>query len=268
MGCADIIPGVSGSTIALVLGIYQKFIHSLSWIGSGFLQDLLNLNFKKIIRSNELKFLINLFLGIVLAILIMSRIIGFALTHYTFSAWGAFFIFITYSLFLILKEYFIIKRLDLWLLLIVGTGTSFFITNQLNTQLPNEMSSYFLGGLIGICTMLIPGISGSYVLLLLGMYERIISILKNPLDSLPFIISFIFGAGLGFVLFSRILRWLIESYEKQLISLMAGIILGSLVSLFPWSKAEPTILGYIVMIACLILCVLSYFYRLRKWDGH
>ncbi|MBE6494706.1 MAG: DUF368 domain-containing protein [Methanosphaera stadtmanae] len=229
MGMSDIMPGISGGTIALITGIYDKLIGSISNIKLKFLKPLLkgNINeFKKqLLEEVDFEFFIPLILGMAIAMVTMAGIINYLLKDY-----AAF----TYSFFagLILASIFILyKQLDALNIKAISVSIIFAILSYIFVGLNPMQASHslpilFISGFIAICAMLLPGISGSSILLLLGQYEYMIAALHKL--SIIEIIVFIVGAGLGFMIMSRIIKYLLEHHKQITVAALIGIMLGSL----------------------------------------
>jgi len=242
MGIADLVPGVSGGTIALITGIYKDLITGLN-----------NLNFKnfnryflKNFKSNKLDFLSVLFLGIATSIIFFSKIILFFIDNYINEVSSFFFGLIICSVYVLLKNIKPIKFYDVIILLL-----SSFIIYQLlkidnfNNQI--DITYIFICGFLCSCAMILPGISGSYILLILGAYKFILSKLDslffNESDSYLFIIAFALGALIGILTFSRLIKWLFKNFENKTLIILTGFILGSLTKVIPTGYGEIEIIN-------------------------
>ena len=229
MGTCDIMPGISGGTIALITGIYDKLIGAISNIKLLFLKPLLkgDINeFKKqLLEEVDFEFFILLGLGMAVAMLIMASVINYLLGNY-----AAF----TYSFFggLILASIYILyKQLDAFNVQAISTTLIFavlaYIFVGLNPmQAAHSLPILFISGFIAICAMLLPGISGSSLLLLLGQYEYMINVLHT--FSIIEIIIFVIGAVLGFMIMSRIIKYMLENHKQLTVATLIGIMLGSM----------------------------------------
>lgn len=229
MGTCDIMPGISGGTIALITGIYDKLIGAISNIKLLFLKPLLkgDINeFKKqLLEEVDFEFFIPLGLGMAVAMLIMASVINYLLGNY-----AAF----TYSFFggLILASIYILyKQLDAFNVQAISTTLIFailaYIFVGLNPmQAAHSLPTLFISGFIAICAMLLPGISGSSLLLLLGQYEYMINVLHT--FSIIEIIIFVIGAVLGFMIMSRIIKYMLENHKQLTVATLIGIMLGSM----------------------------------------
>lgn len=229
MGASDIMPGISGGTIALITGIYDKLIGSISNIKFLFIKPLLKGDFhgfkEQLMEEIDFEFFIPLGLGIVVAMLLMANIINYLLGNY-----AAF----TYSFFagLILSSIYVLyKQLDAFNIKAILTTIIFailaYIFVGLNPmQAAHSLPVLFISGFIAICAMLLPGISGSSLLLLLGQYEYMINALHKI--SIIEIIVFVVGAGLGFMIMSRIIKYMLENHKQLTVATLIGIMLGSM----------------------------------------
>lgn len=230
MGAADIVPGVSGGTIALITGIYEELIDSLksfSTVLPFFKREGLKASWKHINGS----FLITLFSGIAVSFLGLVQFIEYALEHQPILLWSFFFGLILASC------YFVAKIIKKWstatlILLISGALITYFITGISPAETPDSLWFVFISGMIAICAMILPGISGSFILLLLGKYKYMISALSN----LDFTVIFTFMAGcvIGILSFSHLLSYLLKKYHDLTIAFLTGFMLGSLNKIWPW----------------------------------
>ena len=229
MGTADTMPGVSGGTIALITGIYERLIHSISKINFEFVKPLLkgHLQESKTILKKEVDFelFIPLILGIGLAILSMSRLMQFLLTNYITYTYAVFSGLILASAYIVYMEIdgFSVKN---FIFGILGFVFAFIFVGLNPIQANHSLLIIFFSGFLAICAMILPGISGAFVLLLLGQYEYMINALNK--FSITEIITFIVGAGLGIITFSRILDYLLKNHESITMSFLVGLMLGTL----------------------------------------
>ena len=229
MGTADIMPGISGGTIALITGIYDKLINSISNIKLLFLKPLIKGNLtefkKQLLEEVDFEFFIPLGIGIVTAMILMAGIINYLLGNYASY---------TYSFFagLILASIYILyKQLDAFNIKAISTTIIFAILAYIFVGLNPMQASHslpilFISGFIAICAMLLPGISGSSLLLLLGQYEYMINVLHRL--SIIEIIIFVIGAGLGFMTMSRVIKYMLENHKQLTVATLIGIMLGSM----------------------------------------
>ncbi|HOZ53501.1 MAG TPA: DUF368 domain-containing protein [bacterium] len=236
MGSVDIIPGISGGTMALILNIYTKIIDQIRLINLNFLKNVLKLKFKKAFESLDLNFLIFLILGIFVAIISLARVISWTLINYPTYLYSFFLGLILISAILLLPRK-KIKTTEIFLL-IFGFIIAWIISLATPASTPNTYLMILLSGAIAICTMILPGISGAFILLLLGKYEFIILLLKNPFyqNNLLFIIIFIIGCLIGLLSFSRFLNFLLKKYYQPTLMLLIGFMLGALNKIWPFKQ--------------------------------
>ena len=255
MGSADIIPGVSGGTIALITGIYERLIYAISSIKFSFLKPLLTGNFAdfktKLIEEIDFELFIPLFLGIGIAFITLAKVISYLLdtqTAYTFS----------FFLGLILASAYILytKLDDLNIKIIVITAIGIILSyvfvglNPIATN--HSLIVIFISGLIAICAMILPGISGSFLLLLLGQYQYMLNALNSR--NLIEIIVFGIGAVIGILGFSKLLNYLLEKYESATMAFLIGIMLGTL--RLPVMKITSSANGS--WIICVLLAIIEF----------
>ena len=233
MGIADLIPGVSGGTIALITGIYKDLISSLNNISFKNISKNLFTNFK----SYKFDFLSVLVIGIGLSIILFSNIILFLLENYNNEISSFFFGLIICSIYVLLKKIKTFKIYDIFVLIF----SSFLIFQLLKlNSLEQEinLTYVFICGFLCSCAMILPGISGSYILLILGAYQFILKKLNDVFtegsDSYLYVITFILGAILGVVAFSRIIKWLFKNFENRTLIVLIGFILGSVLNILPY----------------------------------
>lgn len=231
MGAADIVPGVSGGSIALIAGIYQELLNSINSFSLENLKLLARFELKAFFRAVNGAFLLSLFLGILTSIFALSSVITYLMNVHPIPLWSFFSGLILVSAFLILKD---IKRWHLGVVLavLIGAAVAWWVTNLPPTTTPNAIWFTFLSGSIAICAMILPGISGSFILLILGQYEAILQAVK---DRNVFKLA-VFAAGcvVGILTFSRVVSWLLKKHHSATIGLLSGFMLGSVNELWPW----------------------------------
>jgi len=233
MGAADAVPGVSGGTIAFISGIYEELISSISNINISLFKTLFKQGFGAFWKKLNGNFLLALFTGIIVSFASFMRLAKYLLEYHPILIWAFFFGLIIASI------YFVGKQITKWSFvtifsLIVGAFIAYYITTL--PSLANNDSSIFLviAGAIAICAMILPGISGSFILLILGAYKT----LSNAIHDFDFkkIGLFAIGAFIGLLSFSRVLKWLFKNYHNTTLALLTGFILGSLNKVWPWKK--------------------------------
>ncbi len=230
MGAADLVPGISGGTVALITGIYENLIKSLNKIISENrkLSDLL-----AILKSSEFTFLLNLFIGIISGILVFSRLIEYLFNNYEILTWSFISGLIISAIILLIRR---IKSWDFTNILFIILGIIFgqIIISVQNLDTTHNIPIIFLSGFLAISAMLLPGISGSYILVLLGQYAYIITSLNDL--NITVITTFISGAILGLIVFTKIIHAIMRRWNKNTIVLMTGLIIGSITKLWPWKN--------------------------------
>ena len=234
MGAADVVPGVSGGTIAFISGIYEELLNSISSFNLSLFSVLKNEGFKKVWKMVNGRFLLALFIGICISVLSLAKLIENLLENHPILIWSFFFGLVLASIIYIAKQI-KIWNIKSYLYLIFGLIFAYYITT-LNPVITQNSSPWFLflAGMIAICAMILPGISGSFILVLLGAYKPIL----NAINTKDFfsIIIFMAGAVLGLLTFSRVLKWLFSKYKNYTLALLIGFIAGSLNKIWPWKE--------------------------------
>lgn len=236
MGIADIVPGVSGGTIALITGIYDKLLESISRVDQRFIRLILSFKFKESFDHININFLIPLMVGILLAVGSMAKAMHFLLNNYPIYTWALFFGLISASIIFLLKMVDFKQKLRPLVSLLLGIFLGYAITSLIPVETPDSNLMTFLAGSIGICAMILPGISGSFILLILGKYLFITNALKNPFNFESISIIFIFSLGClaGLILFSKLLNFLLSKYRNYMMAILTGFMVGSLHKIWPW----------------------------------
>jgi putative membrane protein len=233
MGAADVVPGVSGGTIAFISGIYEELIESIKSVNWASIKELFSNGFKQFWKSINGNFLASLFVGIVISIFSLARLLHFLLDEYPILIWSFFFGLIVASAIYVARQ---IKNWDYKriLAIVMGTIIAYFITEI--TPIPEVGSSpywfVFISGMVAICAMILPGISGSFILLLLGQYKFIISVVNDL--KISYLLTFGIGAAIGLISFSNVLSWLLKKYHDITVAFLAGFMIGSLNKVWPW----------------------------------
>jgi putative membrane protein len=231
MGAADIVPGVSGGSIALIAGIYQELLDSINSFNLDNLLLLKSFRIKEFYARVNGNFLLSLVLGILTSIFALSRVITFLMEGHPIPLWSFFCGLILISAFLILKE---IKKWNVGVVFAIAAGTAFawWVTNLPPTTTPDDYWFTFVAGAIAICAMILPGISGSFILLILGQYEQILqAVLDRDILTLALFAS---GCLVGILTFSRVVSYLLRKFHTATIGLLSGFMLGSVNELWPW----------------------------------
>lgn len=235
MGAADVIPGVSGGTIAFLTGIYETLINSIRSIDGTALKLFFTLRWKACWKHINGNFLLALMLGIGISVLSIAKIMTYLMVHHPIPLWSFFFGLIIASAIYILRD---IRTWNLGnlLSLLLGAGIGAAICLMTPGQTPTDLWFIFLSGAIAICAMILPGISGSFILLLLGKYEYILSAVNDL--NLTVLLVFLSGAAIGIVSFSHFLSWLLKHFYNIAICVLSGFMIGSLVKIWPWQNLQ------------------------------
>ena len=233
MGAADIVPGVSGGTVAFITGIYPRLLHSLRSFDLIALRLLLRGNLKAAWEHVNGGFLAWLAAGILTSILTLARVLGWVLEHHPEPLWALFFGLILASAVLLLQQ---VPRWDVPRLaaLTIGAVTALAIAFAPRGGFIEGHFGVFLAGFIAICAMILPGVSGSFILLILGMYTRVLDAVRG--FDLLVLGVFAFGAGCGLLAFSRLLDWLLQRFRETTIAVLTGFLFGSLAVVWPWKR--------------------------------
>lgn len=235
MGAADIVPGVSGGTIALIAGIYERLINALSSVGPNlwriFRQEGGIKGLIAVWRQVDATFLLFLLMGIATSLVTLAGTIKHLLDNQPLMIWSFFFGLVIATVFLLLSE---IKRWNIGraLLFLLGVASAVIISSLPLMNTTPSLPYLFVAGAIAICAMILPGISGSFILLLMGAYDTVL----EAVHTLNFAIIFTLVAGMatGLLLFTRMLKWLLSRYYQATLALLIGFIAGSLVKVWPW----------------------------------
>ena len=233
MGAANVIPGVSGGTIALLTGIFNELIEALNAIMSVSTWKLLiKGQFKEFWETIHGTFLLWLAIGVVISVFSLAKLMEYVLAHHPVQTWAFFFGLIVVSAVFMLSDIKGWKGKEVaWLILGIALGA--FICLLSPTETTSDMWFIAVCGAIAICTMILPGISGSFILVLLGKYEYIMKAVSDL--NIPVLLVFAVGCVIGIVAFSKFLHWLIGKYEKQTLLVLIGFTIGALVKVWPWA---------------------------------
>jgi putative membrane protein len=233
MGSADVVPGVSGGTIAFITGIYTELLDSIKSVNIKALTTLFNQGPKAAWQAINGTFLLVLLLGILTAILTLAKVIHYLLDVHAILLWSFFFGLILAS------SLHMGKQITQWqgktyVILLLGALSAGFISVASPTSIDASYLNIFIAGSIAICAMILPGISGSFILLLMGLYAPVLAAVKGL--QLDIMCIFALGAVLGLMLFSRLLSWLLHHYQDLMFSLLTGFMLGALLKVWPWKE--------------------------------
>ena len=232
MGAADIVPGVSGGTIALIAGIYEDFVNALKSFSS-VIPVLTKTGIPAAWKHVNGNFLLALFIGIGISLISLVKVIKYTLVEHPILLWSFFFGLILASI------YYVGKKVSKWnlsnvLSLLIGAALIFGITTISPAETSTSLAFVFLSGMLAICAMILPGISGAFILVLLGKYAYIIEALSDL--KLSVIATFAAGCVVGLLSFSHFLSWMLKRYHNLTIALLTGFMIGSLNKIWPWKK--------------------------------
>ncbi|MBE0639271.1 MAG: DUF368 domain-containing protein [Bacteroidales bacterium] len=235
MGAANVIPGVSGGTIALITGILERLINAIKSFNLTAIQLLFKGRFSDLAKHIDLAFLVSVFLGVGIAILSLARLFEFLFAHYPVYIWSYFFGLILASVFFVGRT---VSKWGLSVILIFIIGVSLAILLSLLTPAAENDNVFylFLCGIIAACSMILPGISGSFVLVLMGNYELVMINAINEMK-LVILIPVVAGAGFGLIAFSYVLAWIFKKFRNHTIAVLTGFIFGSLGIIWPWKNS-------------------------------
>ena len=233
MGAADVVPGVSGGTIAFITGIYDTLLESIRRINPSLLIILKKNGFKTAFQHINGFFLICLFSGIICSILTLAKLISWLLVAHPIPIWSFFFGLILVSVYHIVRQ---IKQRDIirGIFALLGIGFAYFITVLQPLEMDPTSTNVLLAGSIAICAMILPGISGSFILLLLGMYAPILGAAKSM--QVDILLLFACGCVIGLLCFSHLLSWLLKHQRDSTLMFLTGLMAGTLPKIWPWKE--------------------------------
>lgn len=233
MGAADVVPGVSGGTIAFITGVYDTLLESIRRINPSLLRLWKQEGFAAAFRHINGGFLIALFGGIFTSILTLAKLISWLLVTHPIPIWSFFFGLILVSVYHILKQI-EHRTLSRWVFLILGVAFAYAITVLKPLNMEFTSLNILIAGGIAICAMILPGISGSFILLLIGMYTPVLGAVKSlQIDVLSL---FLLGCVIGLLSFSHVLSWLLKHYRDVTLAFLTGLMLGTLPKIWPWKE--------------------------------
>lgn len=234
MGACDVVPGVSGGTMAFILGIYEELIESVRMIGDpAFVKTALQLRLREALSLLNWKFLLSVGAGVGIAVLSLAHALEWLLVNHPVFLWSFFFGLVLASVFVVGQ------RVADWgpsrvLALLIAAGAAFSIVGLVPAQTPESWWFLFLSGALAICAMILPGVSGAFILLLLGKYQFVLSaVTQRDVVSLAIVAA---GAAIGLVTFAQILSWLFSRYHDLTVAMLTGLMLGSLRKVWPWKE--------------------------------
>lgn len=247
MGAADVVPGVSGGTIAFISGIYEELIETIHRLDLGFFKAWKKEGFLKAWKQYNLGFLMALFSGVIISIISLAKLITWLLEIYPIMVWSFFFGLVIASIVYVAKQI-TNWRLAVLVAMVIASLVSYFITIADPVGTPDSTWFLFFAGFIAIIAMILPGISGAFILLLLGAYTSVIGIITQlgegiaTLDSSLFLgalsklLIFAAGAVLGLKVFSRALNWMFKHHKNLILAVLTGFMVGALNKIWPWKE--------------------------------
>ena len=234
MGSADVVPGVSGGTMAFILGIYEDLIKAIRSFDLNFLKLILSLKMKDAMNHASWQFLTAVGLGILIAIFSLARILSWLLQNHPILIWSFFFGLILASV------YTVSRKLNQWnlfipLWMLLGAAGAYLLVGMVPVSTPDAPWFLFISGAVAICAMILPGISGAFILVLMGKYHFVLEAVNNhDLFTLMVVAA---GACVGLIAFSRFLNWILKKHHDMTIAILIGLMLGSLRKIWPWKEA-------------------------------
>lgn len=272
MGAADVVPGVSGGTIAFIVGIYDELINSIKSVNGESLKLLFTGKIGAFWKAINGNFLCSILLGIGISVFSLAKLITWLLVAHPILVWAFFFGLVLASTWFVSKD---IKRWHIGTIamFIVGVAVAFYITVATPAQTPDNYAFIFLCGAIAICAMILPGISGSFILVLLGKYMYIMEAVKE--FKIGTLAVFAAGALIGITAFSRVLSYALAHFRNSTLALLTGFMLGSLNKVWPWKEKivlagdfvkETNILPNAFLAEAIVLALIGFFlvYFLEK----
>ena len=237
MGAADVVPGVSGGTIAFISGIYEELITSINSITFSKFKVLRKEGFKSFWKAINGNFLLALFSGIFISVFSLAKMISWLLVNQPILLWSFFFGLVFASIFFIAR---VIEKWNLGTIsaFVLGALLAYYITTLPPSENTGSLPFLFLSGALAVCAMILPGISGAFILVLLGSYKTILDAVHE--QELYTVATVAMGAVFGLLSFARLLKWMFENYKNSTLALLTGFILGSLNKIWPWKKVLET----------------------------
>lgn len=235
MGAADIVPGVSGGTMAFILGIYDELLEAIHAVDAAFVRRLVTLRWREIFDTFPWRFLLAIFLGIFLAVFSLSNALHWALEEHPSLLWAFFFGLIVASIWVVRAR--VRWTVGAWAVATLAGVGAFFLVGFTPTHTPETPLFFFISGAIAICAMILPGISGAFILVLLGKYQQVLNAVINfDIVTLALVAS---GSVIGLLLFANLLRWLLHRHHDLTVAALIGFITGSLREVYPWKQSTP-----------------------------
>ncbi|TDR20749.1 DUF368 domain-containing protein [Marinicella litoralis] len=267
MGFADLVPGVSGGTMALITGIYQRLINAIAAINIKAFKLVLIGQINHAWRQIDGWFLLAVFLGMISSIFLFASLIKYLLTNHSILTWSFFFGLIVSSAVLLIGNNLTKNGLN-WLLLVLGVVVGYILSTQSIGGMPEGLLGILIAGMIAISAMILPGISGSLILILLGKYQSILGAVENR----EWTILLVFAAGclIGLMVFSRLLKWLLAHFYQATIYALAGLMLGTLFKVWPWKSATGNVSPFdhaqpqLIYAMCLMIMATVFVYIISR----
>lgn len=240
MGAADVVPGVSGGTLAFILGVYERLLAAISNCNLTALKLLGRLQLAAFWRHIDGTFLLCLFGGVLVSIFSLAGVLTYMLQHRPIPLWALFCALILTALPALLRS----VRWSLWRVLLCGVGIAFALIIGMLTprQLEPQSWMFFVAGAIAICAMILPGISGSFILLMSGMYAPVLAAVTGL--QLSVLTLFLLGCIVGLLSFSRLLNWLLHHYHDASLALLIGVVIGAMYRIWPWQLEQQLYLPW------------------------
>ncbi len=237
MGAADVVPGVSGGTIAFITGIYEELVHSIKNINFRTISTLWKEGLPAFWKAVNGSFLLSVVGGILISVLTLARILEYLLVNHPILIWSFFFGLVVGSAIFVARS---IEKWNTWTIIsgVAGIAIAWIITSFTPAETSEAYWFIFLSGALAICAMILPGISGSFILLLLGKYQFILTALNEGKISILAVL--LTGALTGIIAFSHLLSWLLEKFHHLTIAMLAGFMIGSLNKIWPWKITVET----------------------------
>lgn len=237
MGAADVVPGVSGGTIAFISGIYEELIESINNVNLSLFKTLKKEGIAAFWKQLNGNFLVALFCGILISVVSLAKGISWLLLNQPILLWSFFFGLVVASIL------FVGKSIEKWnlatiVMLIIGAIAAYYITTLPPSENTDSLPYLFFSGALAICAMILPGISGAFILVLLGSYKVILDAVHER--DIKIVATVGFGAIFGLLSFARLLKWMFKNYKDLTLAILTGFILGSLNKIWPWKKVLET----------------------------
>ena len=237
MGAADVVPGVSGGTMAFILGIYEELLDAIHAVNMPLIKSLLSFRFKKALAEFPYKFLIALVSGLLIAVFSLAQFFKWALQFHSELVWAFFFGLVLASIISVRN------RVTIWssgcfVAMVLGAVGAYILVGFVPVETTEAAWFMFLSGAIALCAMILPGISGSFILVLLGKYSQLL----NAVVQQDFVTLIVFACGgiVGLITFARVLRWLFHHYHNVTVAALIGLMIGSLRKVWPWKDTIET----------------------------